>query len=266
MHYRYADISDAMRSFGFRRGDVVVMHSDLARFGVPEGSLDRQAICRGIVNATLDAIGEEGTLVVPTFSYSFGRDKKEKVFDLDNTPSVCGALTEYVRAMPSAARSREPMLSVAALGAQASALTANVSNVCLGAGSVWERLHAAQAKICNLNLDPGSTFIHYLECLAKVPYRSDIRMDGHCIADGQRVAYHVVYSGRDLDDPATASSRARYFEIAYAKGIARRALVGRGFLAATSFEDTASLVNRLLHDDPWFFTVRASGGRVGASL
>jgi|ERR1051325_5188939 aminoglycoside 3-N-acetyltransferase len=262
--YRYADISNVMARFGLARGDIVVMHSDLAKFGVPAGTLDRQAICRGIVDAARDVIGPEGTLVVPTFSYSFGRDKAEKVFDLDITPSVCGVLTEYVRKEPSACRSREPMLSVAALGVKAKAVTENVSNLCLGAGSVWERLLSLDAKICNLNLNPGSTFIHYIERLMNVPYRSDIRMDGMLIENGNRVPYHVIYPGRDLNDPRTASSRARYFERAYAEGIARKQKVGRGFVSVASFADTAALATRLLRADPWAFTAAANAGPVGS--
>jgi aminoglycoside 3-N-acetyltransferase len=147
------------------------------------------------------------------------------------------------------------MLSVAAIGSNAEELTNNISNICLGAGSIWERLHAAKAKICNLNLDPGSTFIHYFERLMNVPYRRDIRMDGFCVDDGERVPHHVVYAGRDLDDPAVANCRDRYFEISYARGLARRCAVGRGFISAMSFDDTASLLERELRADPWLLTV-----------
>ena len=252
--YRYSDLTEAMKSLEIARGDVVIMHSNIANFGVPEGSLDRQQICERAVQAVQDAIGEDGTLVMPAFSYSFGQDKAEKIFDVTSTPSVCGVLTEYLRNLANARRSREPMLSVVAIGAQAGELTKNISNVCLGAGSVWERLHAAKAKICNLNLDPGSTFIHYFERLMNVPYRSDIRMDGFCVDDGERIPHHVVYAGRDLDNAAHANCRDRYFEMAYARGSARRCNVGRGFIASMSLDDTANLLERELRADPWLLT------------
>ena len=253
--YRYSDLSGAMAHLGIAKNDIVVMHSSVANFGIPEGALDRKAIVNGIFDAVLKVVGEGGTIVFPTFSYSFGSDKANKYFDPSATPSVCGVLTEYARSCPESRRSCEPMLSVAAVGADAEALTADVSNRCLGSGSVWPRLMQKRAKICNLNLDPGSTFIHYIESELRMPYRFDIPMNGVCVLNGNPAPYSVIYSGRDLSNPKSVTSRKRYFELAYERGLARKAKIGKGFISTVTFEKTYEFLRSALRDDPWFLTV-----------
>jgi aminoglycoside 3-N-acetyltransferase len=264
--YSYRDVSSAMSRLGIGPGDVLIMHSNIAEFGVPEGGLGSREVCSGFVKAIVDVIGPSGTLVLPTFSYSFGREKTEKIFDVEKTRSTCGSLTEYLRQQTQARRSVEPMLSVAAIGADAEVLTKDVSNICYGAGSVWERLLAARAKICNFNRDPGSTFIHYMESVLSVPYRRDIRMDGSCVIDGQSRPSHVIYTGRDLDDPDAVASRELYFAKVYEAGAARKTEIGKGYVSSISLEDTASVLERELRLDPWLLTVagaRAIAERAG---
>ena len=72
---------------------------------------------------------------------------------------------------------------------------------------------------------------------------------------GQSRPCHVIYAGRDLNDPDSITSRDRYFAKIYEAGLARKTNVGKGFISSISLEDTASTLERELRLDPWLLTV-----------
>ncbi len=66
------------------------------------------------LEAILEVIGPEGTLIVPTFNFGFA---KGEPYDPLTTPSVgMGAFSEFVRRLPGALRTSHPMQSIAVVG------------------------------------------------------------------------------------------------------------------------------------------------------
>ena len=60
-HIDRAGIAAGLASMGVVRGDALFLHSSLKSLGYVEGGP------RAVIDALLDAIGPEGTLVVPTY-------------------------------------------------------------------------------------------------------------------------------------------------------------------------------------------------------
>ena len=56
------DIRDGLRALGLKSADAVGVHSSLSSFGHVEGGAD------AVIDALLDVIGSDGTLVFPTYS------------------------------------------------------------------------------------------------------------------------------------------------------------------------------------------------------
>src|SRR5437868_2462833 len=109
------EIAHDLRRLGLRAGDTVLVHSAMSRIGFVQGGAG------AVVDAFLDALGPEGTLAVPTFPFNgsmLAYVKSDPDFDVDETPSKMGAITEHVRLRPGALRSLEPTHPVAALGMQ----------------------------------------------------------------------------------------------------------------------------------------------------
>jgi aminoglycoside 3-N-acetyltransferase len=100
-----ADIVESLRNLGLREGDLVQVHSSLSAFGYVEGGATT------VVGALLDVLGREGTLMMPTFNHG-----RFELFDIRNTPSVNGAITEALRKHPLARRSMHPTHPYAAIG------------------------------------------------------------------------------------------------------------------------------------------------------
>lgn len=121
-------LAESLRTLGVQRGDLLLVHSSLSSLGwVPGGAL-------GVVQSLLDAVGDTGTLVVPTQTgensdpSGWSRPPvppdwwpviraETPGFDPERSASRgMGAVPEQVRTWPGAVRSSHPQTSFAALG------------------------------------------------------------------------------------------------------------------------------------------------------
>jgi aminoglycoside 3-N-acetyltransferase len=179
------DIIKGLRMLGLRPGDGVVVHSSLSSFGRVEGGADT------VVDAILEVIGPEGTLVVPTFNY------EPEVFDPQETPSVVGAITEAVRKRPNAIRSKHPTHSVAAIGRLADVIVEDHEKVHpFGRGSALFKLLQANGKILQLGTDMTTcSMVHVAEEIAEVPYLDRQRNVAIKLPNGQTVRRWVRRPG-----------------------------------------------------------------------
>ena len=94
---RRKDIETALRSAGVSRGDVIMVHSDVGAFGKLGNVLDRKKFLQEILEAFLGVITEAGTLIVPTYTYSFCR---KEVFVVKKSTSDTGLFSEFIRQRP----------------------------------------------------------------------------------------------------------------------------------------------------------------------
>ena len=101
------------------------------------------------------AVGLAGTILVPTYTFSFCR---QEPFDAERTPTVGGpwspsaGFLEYFRQLPDAVRSRDPIHSIAGQGPRARELLTGVAPTCFGEDSVFDRLVRADALVCLIGL------------------------------------------------------------------------------------------------------------------
>ncbi len=209
------------------------------------------AIGQMFLDAVFDVIGNDGTFVVPTFSYSFvnGQD-----FDPANTPSVCGALTEFVRHQDGAFRSHQPDFSVTAIGAKADALTNDMPAHAFGPDSFFARFENANGKFCNFNFDAGSTFVHYVERDIGVPYRYDKTFHGNVVIDGTPTPSHSTWFVHDLSAPSFEAAFEPLHQKAVATGIAKIIPLGRGSVCTVGARDTRRLIEETIQREPFFLT------------
>lgn len=176
-HYTRDDLLRAIESVGIRAGDTVSLQVSLGRLGMPLGvERNYAALSNFTIDAFLEALGSEGTLVVPTYTYSIGRGT---VFEVETTPSSIGEFPEVFRCRRGVVRSRDPMMSSAALGPKSTEILRNISRSCYGEGSSFHRLRDADAKICTLGISLyWATFRHHIEEAANVPFRFSKQFTG----------------------------------------------------------------------------------------
>jgi aminoglycoside N3'-acetyltransferase len=152
---------------GLQRDDVVVMHSSFKALG-------RHDIAPAdVIRTLLEAIGPGGTLMVPTFTYSYAGFWDMQPFDPANSPGVDnGILTETVRQYRGARRSAHPTYSVAAIGRHADVITQDKETAsALGFGSAYDVAYQLGARILLLGVgNDRNSMLHYAETVAGLPY------------------------------------------------------------------------------------------------
>lgn len=171
-------LASEWQSSGLEPGDMVLVHSSLPRslrrlkkMGVrPDPAL--------ILRSLRLAIGEEGTLLLPTFNFDF---TKGQPFDVYSTPSQMGTLTEIGRAERGSRRSGHPIYSFAAIGRDSHKLDRLLNFSGYGSDSPFGILHRSGGKIAIIDLpDQNSmTFYHYVEESREVSYRYHKEFSGY---------------------------------------------------------------------------------------
>jgi len=240
------DIVEAFQRCGVRPGDVLMLHADamvLAQLPTmpPEARFD-------LLFDVLDAVlGPDGTLVMPTFTYSF---TKGDPFEAATTPSAVGLLTEAFRTRPGVRRSRDPIFSVAARGRLADRFAQAATDDCFGPGSAFALLAEQDAWLgclgCSLD---RVTFTHYVEQTAGVDYRSFKTFTGVRIEDGVEAPTSIRYFVRDLER-ATAIDLSRLKAALTETGRLATAAVGRVGLSAVRCSDFETTAATLLAHNP----------------
>jgi aminoglycoside 3-N-acetyltransferase len=205
------ELGRSLVALGVQRGDTLLVHSSLRALGyVPGGSL-------AVVQALLDAVGDLGTVVVPTQTGDNSDPAgwsnppvppewwpviraESPGFDPARTRSLgMGAIPEQVRTWPGARRSAHPQTSFAAVGARAEEVVTvhDITSQC-GERSPLAALERIGAKVLLLGAGFGScTAFHLAE------YRVDgspVTTHGAAVLtlDGDRE--WVTFEDLDLDE------------------------------------------------------------------
>ena len=153
------EIRAAFRELGLRAGMKLVVHSAFSAIGKVEGG--PEAFCRLLMKT----LGSKGTLLMPAFTFQLYEGKEfGQPFDIRNTPSCCGILTETFRKMPGVFRSAEPCHSFSAWGAGAEELVRNHHKVpTVSEFSPLGLLEAADGWCMTVAAPSAVTFMHVVE-------------------------------------------------------------------------------------------------------
>jgi aminoglycoside 3-N-acetyltransferase len=171
-----AGLAGDLRALGVREGSVLLVHSSVSALGWVCGGAQAVAL------ALLEALGPDGTLVVPTHTNG-NSDPAEwgnppvpeawwpviraemPAFDPAVTPSLLGAVTDVVRTWPGARRSAHPHYSCAAVGPAAEEITAGHELTSgLGERSPLARVHDRDGDVLLLGVGHRSnTSMHLAE-------------------------------------------------------------------------------------------------------
>ena len=229
-------IEAGLTALGLKPGDEVLLHSSLSSVGWVERGADT------VIDAILETIGVQGTLMVPTFTHNTA------VFDPLTTSSRTGLISETLRLRPGAVRSWHPTHSVAALGAKADELTADHLKA-FGIGSPIDRLasHGGYVLLLGVTCRYCSA-IHVAENYARVPYLgavgNPIREATIMTPDGGEVK--VVLE----DQPACGAGFGQLEPLLRERGLIANRHIGQAHCQLIGARDLIDTAADLLREDP----------------
>ncbi|RAZ57496.1 AAC(3) family N-acetyltransferase [Campylobacter hyointestinalis] len=190
-----SDFLDALEQIGIKSGDAVCVHTELFTLGKP--LLAKDEFLRVLLHCFYEVIGKNGTLIMPTFTYSFC---KNQIYDKLNSRSTMGVLTEFFRYQNGVVRTNDPIFSFAINGANKDAFLSDTKS-CFGKNSVYDVLKKMEGKIVLLgNQKLGYTFTHYIEEQAEVSYRYFKEFSGKIVDENGKISSKsILYFVRDIE-------------------------------------------------------------------
>ncbi len=148
------DIVFSLECMDIKKGDTLLLHSALTAIGQVEGGADT------VIDAFLEAIGQEGTLVMSTLTGWFAP------FDANTSSSAVGYLSECFRKRMGVLRSLHPVHSVCAYGKYADYITKDHDKCETGCGEGTPYLKIAElngkAILLGVDMDRNTT-MHSME-------------------------------------------------------------------------------------------------------
>lgn len=184
-----SDITKVLEQLKIGDAKYLYVHTGM-NFGLPNPKLGRKALLEELFKLFTQFNIEN--ILFPTFTFSFCNGDN---YDVRSSRSKMGAINEYVRTLPQAIRSIDPLMSSVLVGKDTD-LVQNLSKQSIGAGSTFDKLHNREdVKFLFFGTKIGDcfTYMHYIEKMVNSTYRYDRDFTG-MITDAEGNTYEDTYS------------------------------------------------------------------------
>ena len=246
----YADIVDALCSANIEKGDIIFVHSDVSVFGKLGNVRDRDKFLDMILNAFKEAVGSEGTIIMPTFTYSF---TKGETYCPETSPSTVGVLTEFFRKQSGVARTIHPIFSAAVWGKEKAYFTEGLSKDSFDDDSIFGKLRKKKGKLVFFGVDfHAMTFLHHIEQKHVVPYRYMKSFTGRIKVGDKEYEDTYTYYVRYLDKNVVTDA-SRFERYALECGALKEVKLGYSAVKVARSNDIFDVGYQLLDKDIFFF-------------
>lgn len=214
------DIVSKLSQLGLNKGDAVIVHCAYSSLGHIEKGPE------GVIIAIEEVIGPGGTLVMPVFNWDILHHGDEIIYDIKNTPSKMGYLTEYFRTREGTAITRHLFNPLAVTGRLAKELVSCPNHSCWGEDSAFQILYNNNSAIIMIGVDYNEvTMFHVAETIFGVPYRFTYEFPNAFLMDesGEKKPLKNTTQRRYNGYPTDFNVAEKIFE---EKGLIRRMEIG----------------------------------------
>ena len=151
------ELVTGLQQMGARPGDTLLLHSSFKSLGGVEGGPQT------VVDALCETVGPAGTVILPVFNFSSWTETH--YFDVQETRSEMGAITELARHDPRFVRTLHPIYSFVVAGAKQRQLTELDPELSYGSSTVFEAIQETNALMISFGLHFNNTFslTHHVE-------------------------------------------------------------------------------------------------------
>lgn len=231
---------DGFGQIGIRNGDTLVVHTSYKSLGGVEGGAD------AVIDAFIELAGKDGTVMFPNFNFQSWTEAH--YFDVKETPSKMGLITEIARLRPNALRTPHPIYSFAAIGARAEEFSKADDVEAYGPNSAFALFHKINGTIVSIGLDFNNTFSmhHYIEYNVGCDYRRVKEFSGIYVGYDRKPQVKM-YSMFVRKDQTVKTYIVPGMNELLAAGVIREAQVGEAKVhhsTANEFYDNMSVIVR----------------------
>lgn len=245
----YEDFINALKKIGVNKGDVLFVHSDISAFG-KLATTDREFFLQSLVDLFKESVGPQGTIIMPTFTYSFC---KNETYDVAKSKSTVGTLTEYFRKQKDVERTVQPIFSAAIYGNHKKELL-KISKHSFDKESILGKLHKLRGKMLIFGslFQHSCTFLHYIEKMHGIPYRYEKKFKGKIIHNSKEYEDEYEYSVRYLNKNVNVDLT-RLEKHLLEKKIMKKIRIGDGEIKLVDCDGFFKEGQKVLDKDIYFF-------------
>lgn len=195
----YITLRNLASNFGLKKGDKVFVTSDVKGLLYDLMHHEDETDLSILIDSIIDIIGPEGTLVFPTFNWSFCGGT---AFDYYKTPCKTGSLGKIAMSRDDFKRTKHPIYSFAVWGKDKDVMCAMDNQSSFGNDSPFAFMveNGYRNLFIDKDLEHSFVFVHYVEQSVGISYRylKDFTAD---YTDENGVTSKKTYSMnvRDLD-------------------------------------------------------------------
>ena len=249
--YSKTELSQALSDCGLQAGDVAYFHTRLFSLGMMKDVRGGDNLCRSVLDAIFDVIGEDGSVVVPTFTTQTQRYGAP--FILEETECITGMFCEFVRKHEGSVRTLHPLVSVTALGRRKNDICLNVSASGYGYDSPCDRMLKMGAKAVNIGMPfVWNSWMHFLEVVYGVPYLYNKILSVDIRAGGKKLDREMFCPVRYLD-MGVVYNYEKTDALLIENDVVEVRPVGSGNVSCVSAKDFCDVVSEGLKRDPYLF-------------
>lgn len=234
---------------GIKQGDVVLLTSDITDLYLQCQEHGEQFDPNILLDKFQEAVGEEGTLLIPTYNWGFCQGK---TFNYLRTPSKTGAIGNAALRRKDFVRTKHPIYSFAVWGKDAAELCGLDNVESFGVDSPFAYLEKADGKnafIGSASLRNSFTYIHYIEQKSGASYRFSKTFHSHYVDENGQESerdYAMYVRNLDLDVVCTPDP---FVDELYAHGVVKSGLIGSVPYEVIRFNDvTPFILDDILHN------------------
>lgn len=233
---------------GIEKGDIILLSSDITDLFLQCQEHGEVFDVNILLDHFQEAIGEDGTLLIPTYNWGFCQGK---TFDYQKTPSKTGAIGNAALRRKDFIRTKHPIYSFAVWGKDAVKL-ADMDNIeSFGPDSPFAYLEQVNAKnaFIGASLRNSFTYIHYIEQKLGAKYRYSKMFKSHYIDQDKvdTVREYAMYV-RDLDLGVVCAPDP-FVDMLYANHVVRHGLINGVPYEVIRFGDVTPFIqDDILHN------------------
>ena len=164
------DFEKIFQNLNIKKGDNIIINSDIKKILIHYKKQKEKLNPNLILDSVLSKIGDDGTLLLPTFNWDFCNGKE---FNYFKTPSKSGSLTKVALSRNDFIRTKNPIYSFAVSGKSQKFLKNLMHESCFDLNSPFGFLIKNKGKNLFIDIDykESLTFVHVAEQQIGVNYR-----------------------------------------------------------------------------------------------